>query len=59
VRAALGAGETPDEGREVIIASAGLAGFPAAWTAMVVAGPILAEHEAAAGEAAAGEGASA
>jgi len=49
VRGALGAGVTPDEVREVLIAIAGLAGFPAAWTAMEVAGPILAEHEAADG----------
>jgi 4-carboxymuconolactone decarboxylase len=49
VRGALGAGVTPDEVREVLIAVAGLAGFPAAWTAMEVAAPILAEHEAAAG----------
>ena len=49
VRGALGAGVTPDEVREVLIATAGLAGFPAAWTAMEVAEPILAEHEAAGG----------
>ena len=48
VRGALGAGVTPDEVREVLIAVAGLAGFPAAWTALEVAEPILAEHEAAA-----------
>ncbi len=52
IRGALRAGVSPDEVREVLIAIAGLAGFPAAWTAMEVAGPILAEHEAgAAGEA--------
>ena len=49
VRGALRAGVTPDEVREVLIAVAGLAGFPAAWTAMEVAQPILAEHEAGAG----------
>ena len=49
VRGALGAGVTPDEVREVLIAVAGLAGFPAAWTALEVAEPILAEHEASAG----------
>lgn len=47
VRGALRAGVTPDEVREVLIAIAGLAGFPAAWTAMEVAQPILDEHEAA------------
>jgi len=46
VRGALGAGVTPDEVREVLIAVAGLAGFPAAWTALEVAEPILREHEA-------------
>jgi len=45
VRGALGAGVTPDEVREVLIAVAGLAGFPAAWTALEVAEPILREHE--------------
>lgn len=43
VRGALGAGVTPDEVREVLIAVAGLAGFPAAWSALEVAEPILAE----------------
>ena len=47
VRGALGAGVTPDEVREVLIAVSGLAGFPAAWTALEVAEPILAEHAAA------------
>ena len=45
VRGALGAGVTPDEVREVLIAVSGLAGFPAAWSALEVAEPILAEHE--------------
>ncbi len=49
VRGALGAGVTPDEVREVLIAIAGLAGFPAAWSALEVAEPVLAEAEAAAG----------
>jgi 4-carboxymuconolactone decarboxylase len=44
VRGALRAGVTPDEVREVLIAVAGLAGFPAAWSALEVAEPILAEH---------------
>jgi alkylhydroperoxidase/carboxymuconolactone decarboxylase family protein YurZ len=44
VRGALGAGVTPDEVREVLIAVAGLAGFPAAWSALEVAEPILAEE---------------
>lgn len=46
VRGALGAGVSPDEVREVLIAIAGLAGFPASWTALEVAEPILREHEA-------------
>ncbi len=46
VRGALGAGVTPDEVREVLIAVAGLAGFPAAWSALEAAEPILAGHEA-------------
>ena len=46
VRGALRAGVTPDEVREVLIAVSGLAGFPAAWTALEVAEPIIAEHEA-------------
>lgn len=45
VRGALGAGMSPDEVRETLIAVAGLAGFPAAWSALEVAEPILAEHE--------------
>jgi 4-carboxymuconolactone decarboxylase len=49
VRGALGAGVTPDEVREVLIAVSGLAGGPAAWTALEVAKPILDEHEARAG----------
>ena len=49
VRGALGAGVTPDEVREVLIAIAGLAGFPASWTALEVAEPILREHEAGGG----------
>jgi 4-carboxymuconolactone decarboxylase len=46
VRGALRAGVTPDEVREVLIAVSGLAGFPAAWSALEAAAPILAEHEA-------------
>jgi 4-carboxymuconolactone decarboxylase len=46
VRGALGAGVSPGEVREVLIAVAGLAGFPAAWSALEVAEPILAEAEA-------------
>ena len=46
VRGALGAGVSADEVREVLIAVAGLAGFPAAWSALEVAEPILAEAEA-------------
>ncbi|WP_217914927.1 carboxymuconolactone decarboxylase family protein [Miltoncostaea marina] len=49
VRGALGAGVTPDEVREVLIAVSGLAGFPAAWSALETAEPILAEAEAAPG----------
>jgi len=49
VRGALGAGVTPDEVREVLIAVSGLAGFPAAWTALEVAEPILRAHEAGGG----------
>ena len=49
VRGALGAGVTPDEVREVLIAVSGLAGFPAAWTALEVAEPILSEAERAGG----------
>jgi alkylhydroperoxidase/carboxymuconolactone decarboxylase family protein YurZ len=37
---------TPDEVREVLLAVSGLAGGPAAWTALEVAKPILDEHEA-------------
>lgn len=40
---------TPEEVREVLIAVAGLAGFPAAWWALEAAEPILAEHEAGGG----------
>ena len=46
IRGALGAGVTPDEVREVLIAVSGLAGFPASWTALEVAKPILDEQEA-------------
>ena len=46
VRGALRAGVSADEVREVLISVAGLAGFPAAWTALEVAEPILAEHAA-------------
>jgi 4-carboxymuconolactone decarboxylase len=46
VRGALRAGVTPDEVREVLIAVAGLAGFPAAWSALEAAEPILAERAA-------------
>jgi 4-carboxymuconolactone decarboxylase len=46
VRGALRAGVTPGEVSEVLIAVAGLAGFPAAWSALEVAEPILAEHRA-------------
>jgi hypothetical protein len=49
VRGALRAGVTPEEVREVLIAVAGLAGFPAAWWALEAAEPILAEHEAGGG----------
>lgn len=51
VRGALGAGVTPDEVREVLIAVSGLAGFPASWTALEVAEPILREFEGGAGAA--------
>ncbi len=43
VRGALGVGVTPDEIRETIIFVAGLAGFPAAWSALEVAEEVLAE----------------
>lgn len=49
VRGALGAGVTPEEVREVLIAVAGLAGFPAAWSALEVAEPVIAEHGAGGG----------
>ncbi len=55
VRGALGAGVSPDEVREVLIAIAGLAGFPASWTALEVAEPILRQYEAENAEAAAGD----
>lgn len=45
VRGALGAGMSPDEIREALISVAGLAGFPAAWSALEVAEPILREAE--------------
>jgi 4-carboxymuconolactone decarboxylase len=50
VRGALGAGVTPAEVREALIAVAGLAGLPAAWSALEVAEPIIAEREAVDGE---------
>jgi alkylhydroperoxidase/carboxymuconolactone decarboxylase family protein YurZ len=46
VRAGLGAGLSPDEIREALVAVSGLAGFPAAWSALEHAEPILREHEA-------------
>lgn len=45
VRGALGAGMSPEEIREALISMAGLAGFPAAWSALEVAEPILREAE--------------
>lgn len=45
VRGALGAGMSADEVRETLIAVAGLAGFPAAWSALEAVAPILDEHE--------------
>ena len=42
-RGALGAGMRPDEIRETILMVAGLAGFPAAWSAMEVVEDVLAE----------------
>jgi len=51
VRGALRAGLRPDEIREALIAVSGLAGFPAAWTGLRVAEPILRAHEAGGGEA--------
>lgn len=45
VRGALGAGMTPDEIRETLISVAGLAGFPAAWSALEVAEEVLAEGD--------------
>ena len=42
-RGALGAGVSPDELRETVIAVAGLAGFPAAWSAMEIVVDVLAE----------------
>jgi 4-carboxymuconolactone decarboxylase len=47
VRGGLGAGLTPDEIREALIAVSGLAGFPAAWSSLEVAEPVLREAEAA------------
>ena len=44
VRGGLGAGLTGEEVREALIAVSGLAGFPAAWSALDVAEPILREH---------------
>lgn len=46
VRGALRAGVTPDEVREVMIAVAGFAGFPAAWQAAEVAEEVIAAHAA-------------
>ena len=46
VRGALGAGVTPDEVREVLIASPASPGSRPSWTALEVAEPILREHEA-------------
>jgi 4-carboxymuconolactone decarboxylase len=43
VRGALGAGVAPDEIRETILMVAGLAGFPAAWSALEAAEEVLAE----------------
>jgi 4-carboxymuconolactone decarboxylase len=42
VRGALRAGVTPEEVREVMIAVAGFAGFPAAWQAIEVAEEVMA-----------------
>jgi 4-carboxymuconolactone decarboxylase len=42
-RGALGAGLSPDELRETVITVAGLAGFPAAWSAMEIVEDVLAE----------------
>ena len=42
-RGALRAGMSPDEIRETIISVAGLAGFPAAWSALEVVEDVLAE----------------
>lgn len=49
VRGGLGAGLTPDEIREALIAVSGLAGFPASWSALEAAEPLLREAEAADG----------
>ena len=43
VRGALRVGLSPEEVRETIISIAGLAGFPAAWSALEVAEDVLAE----------------
>ena len=45
VRAGVGAGLSPDEVREALIAVSGLAGFPAAWSALEAAEPLLRELE--------------
>ncbi|HWH15968.1 MAG TPA: carboxymuconolactone decarboxylase family protein [Miltoncostaeaceae bacterium] len=52
VRGGLRAGLSPAEIREAIIAVAGLAGFPAAWTGLRVAAPLLRAAEAGDGDAA-------
>ena len=43
VRGALGVGVTPVEIRETMVMVAGLAGFPAAWSALEVAEDVLSE----------------
>ena len=50
VRGGLRAGLAPAEIREALIAVSGLAGFPAAWSALEAAEPILREAEGGAGE---------
>jgi 4-carboxymuconolactone decarboxylase len=46
VRGALRAGLSAEEIRETLISVAGLAGFPAAWSALAVAEPVLVEADA-------------
>jgi alkylhydroperoxidase/carboxymuconolactone decarboxylase family protein YurZ len=41
VRGALRAGLSAEEIRETLISVAGLAGFPAAWSALAIAEPVL------------------